>query len=61
MRLSKRRLEAVISAASRGIDEWEEDEWSAEDEDIQAASEGLACLRAMLRKRNSGQKNLEHA
>lgn len=50
MRLSTRRLEALLEAAGRGIDEWESDEW-ASDKPIEAAREGLRVLYAVLRKR----------
>lgn len=49
MRLSTRRLEALLHAASRGIDEWECEE--EHDTPIDAAQEGLQVLYAVLRKR----------
>lgn len=49
MRLSTRRLEALLDAASRGIDEWETDE--EQDAPIEAAREGLKVLYEVLRKR----------
>lgn len=50
-RLSTKRLEAVIDAASRGIDEMEmEGEWS--EAEVAVAVAGLQALHALLRKRN---------
>ena len=55
MRLSTKRLLAVIDACSRGIDHWEFDlEDNTEgitQERIDSASEGLQCLYAMVNKR----------
>ena len=50
-RLSTKRLEAVIDAASRGIDEWETEGERTEAE-IAVAEAGLQALVALLRKRN---------
>lgn len=49
MRLSTRRLEALLEAAGRGIDEWESEE--DDDKPIEAAREALYVLYARLRKR----------
>lgn len=50
-RLSTKRLEAVIDAASRGIDEMEiNGEWS--EAEVAVAEAGVDALCALLRKRN---------
>lgn len=49
MRLSTRRLEALLEAAGRGIDEWEADE--EHDQPIDAAKEAADVLYEVLRKR----------
>ena len=51
MRLSTRRLEALILAAGRGIDEWEAEDDSSTSGDIEAALEGVDYLHEILRKR----------
>ena len=50
-RLSTKRLEAVIEAASRGIDEMEM-EGDRTEAEIAVAMAGLEALHALLRKRN---------
>lgn len=50
-RLSTKRLEAVIQAANRGIDEWEM-EGECSEAELAVAMEGLQALHALLRKRN---------
>jgi hypothetical protein len=50
-RLTTKRLEAVIDAASRGIDEMEM-EGDRTEAEIEIASAGLDALHALLRKRN---------
>jgi hypothetical protein len=51
MRLSARRLEALIEAAGRGIDEWEAEDDDETNGDIEAAREGLRYLYEIRRKR----------
>lgn len=54
MRLSTKRLLAIIDACSRGIDEWEYEldiRAGITQEQIDSATEGLQCLYAMVNKR----------
>jgi hypothetical protein len=56
MRLSTRRLEALIQAARRGIDEWEAEDDDEMNGDIEAALEGLDYLHEILRNRQQEEK-----
>jgi hypothetical protein len=53
MRMSTRRLRAVIDAAGRGLDEWDMD-GEGDPQKIEAASEGYKCLLRELRRREEG-------
>jgi hypothetical protein len=53
--MSKRRLEALCSAAIRGIDEWDlqaEDDGLETTDEIEAAREGLWYLQQWLKEMN---------